>query len=202
MIQDIIKGNRDIQGLVRLHRVTDTELWTPTTRLRGNKLLYEWGAIVGRLLTVGDRPYRISGMYLEFANVANPGDKVTPVAVERDRTVDYYGSLTATGGLPADYIWAPLIASQLLSSDSSVYPKGNLPVFFARSQAVNVRGLNDTPLGVDNNSTFYSAALVACTDENDRTKDLILSAFNFESAEQQPKLATSQVGLEWQLILQ
>ena len=46
-------GTNSVVGRVRAHRVTD-EIWTPTTELNPNLVLYQWGEIVGMLLTSGD----------------------------------------------------------------------------------------------------------------------------------------------------
>ena len=65
-------GTSNVSGRVRAHRVT-ADVWTPTTELNPNLVLYQWGELVGKLLTTGDAKYRVSGMYLEFENVASPG---------------------------------------------------------------------------------------------------------------------------------
>jgi hypothetical protein len=51
------------------------------------------------------------------------------------------------------------------------------------------------------NSTVFGGALVAFVDEDDHTRDLVLSRFYVSPRAQQPKLSTSQVGFEWRVKL-
>ena len=86
-MNDIITPNQ-IRGRVRAHEVKAAGslferlfrglTWLPTTPWSRNLVVYEWGAIVSRLLATGDVAYRIGGMYLEFENVDTPGDPVSP----------------------------------------------------------------------------------------------------------------------------
>ena len=92
-----------------------------------------------------------------------------------------------------------MTAHTLGSSDDVVFPKGNQPVFFARSQGTE--GVHGKTFGYGSNSVIFGASLVAFVDSTDATRDLILSTFYFAADDQQPKLATSQIGLEWELTL-
>jgi hypothetical protein len=173
--------------------------WTPITEFRHNNFLYEWGAIFARLLMRQGLNYGIGGMYMEFANVASPGDPVSPPTFTRgaDEGVEYYNSLGDTADL--DYLRVPLIASTLDTSDIVNFPKGNQPTFFA--QTSGVEGVHGKGFSDAFNSTVFGGALVAFVDESDFTKDIVLSRFYLEVANQQPKLSTSQIGFEWKLTL-
>ena len=200
MQNDTIRGNNEIFGRVRLHDASssDHKLWTPKNRFSKNQVLYEWGAIAGRLLRSGGLQYRIAGMYLEFENVPSPGDPVSVPTYGRTRDVEYYNNLA--GSSVRDYLRISMTVSTFESSDVDLYPKGNQPTFFARSQGLV--GVHGKTFSDSVNSTIFGAALVAFVDDTDATQDLILSAFYFDIADQQPKLSTSQVGLEWELTLQ
>jgi hypothetical protein len=65
----------------------------PLGDFKPNLIVNEWATIIAKLLTAGDARYRIGGMYLEFENVANPGDPVAVDPLTRQRNVDYYNSL-------------------------------------------------------------------------------------------------------------
>lgn len=188
-------GLNKLQGRVRAHRV-ENELWTPTTELKKNLVLYQWAEIVSKLLTLGDTRYRIGGMYLEFQNVASPGDPVSPPTFNRTRTVQYYDDLA--GNSNTDYLRVPLIGSQVLSTGSGL--TNNDIVFFARSSGVT--GVHGKPFSYAANSVIYGASLVAFVDATDATQDLLFSSFYFDVSDQQQKLATSQVGIEWDLTLE
>jgi hypothetical protein len=143
--------------------------------------------------------YGIGGMYMEFENTASPGDQVSPPAFTRDagEGVEYYNGLSMSSD--RDYLRVPLIASTLGISNETNFPKGNQPSFFA--QTVGVAGVHGKPFSDANNSTVFGGALVAFVDEEDHTRDIVLSRFYLEVDKQQPKLSTSQIGFEWRLTL-
>jgi len=185
-------------GCVRLysvepHRITPICSWQPNT------VLYEWAAIAAQLLTTGEKKYRISGMYIEYENVASPGDVVTAPTYGREPSagIDYYNGLA--GSATRDYLRVPLVSAQITSSDETDYPKGNQPVFFA--QTSGVVGVHGLPFSDANNSKVFGAALVSIVDEADATLDLVFSRFYLSTSLQQLKLASSQIGLEWKIQL-
>ena len=185
-------GTSNVSGRVRAHRVT-ADVWTPTTELNPNLVLYQWGELVGKLLTTGDAKYRVSGMYLEFENVASPGDPVSVPTFGRDRTVTYYDDLS--GSVVRDYLRVPLTATTYADEAEQT-----ILDFFARSSGTT--GGHGKTFSDSVNSTIFGASLVAFVDSTDATQDLLLSSYYFAVADQQQKLSTSQVGLEWQLALQ
>lgn len=193
-------GLQNVQGRVRAHSITegkhDREVWTPTTEFSKNLVLNQWATIVSHLLTAGDARYRIQGLYLEYENVASPGDTVSAGTFDRTRDVTYYDDLV--GSSVRDYLRVPMTASTLESE--GVAFADNLITFFGRSSGTS--GVHGKPFSDTVNSTIFGASLVAFVDNNDATQDLLLSSFYFEIGDQQPKLATSQIGIEWQLQLQ
>lgn len=174
----------------------DGEIWQPATQLKKNTVLYQWTEIASKLLANGTSSYRISGMYLEFENVASPGTAVTVPTFDRTRTVDYYNDLA--GSSTRDYLRVSLTGVQTLSEGDGL--TNNKLLFFARSSGTS--GVHGKPFSDANNSVIFGASLAAFPDNNDATQDLLFSSFYFSVAEQQPKLATSQVGVEWELTLQ
>lgn len=188
-------GTKNVSGKVRAYRVID-DRWLATTELKPNLVLYEWANIVSKLLTQGDARYRIGGMYLEFENVASPGDTVTPPTFNRTRTIAYYNSLSTSAN--RDYLRVPLTATQVLSTGSGL--TDNELVFFARTSGTT--GVHGKPFSYAANSVIFGASLVAYIDATDASQDLLFSSFYFDPADQQQKLATSQVGIEWDLTLE
>lgn len=173
--------------------------WSPRTDFRHNDFLYEWGAIFANLLMRRGLNYGVGGMYVEFENVASPGDPVSAPDFTRspDEGVGYYNDLALSPD--RDYLRVPLIAATLDSSDAVSFPHGNLATFFA--QTAGVTGVHGKAFSDSANSTVFGGALVAFVDDADHTRDLVLSRFYLETASQQPKLATGQVGFEWRLTL-
>jgi hypothetical protein len=171
----------------------------PRTRWHGNLVLRSWASIVARLLG-GDVAYRVSAMYVEFANVASPGTPASVPVFDRDPPSGrpYYDGLAVSA--TNDYLRVPMITTSTTSSDATLYPDGNLITFFA--QTSGVAGVNGKPFGEAYNSVVIGGALVAAVVESDPTQDLIFSRFYFDVSEQVPKLDSGQVGLEWELELQ
>ena len=210
-MRDTISSAR-AHGRYRLHRVYSGSQrrmrvgnrllpagWFPcTNRLLDNTILNEWGAIFGNLLLRKGTQYGIGGMLIEFENVASPGDPVDVPAFERSDGIEYYDNLALSS--TRDYLRIPLIAGTLETPDEEDFPKGNQPVFFAQSSGTT--GVHGKTFSDTVNSVVFGAAMVAFVDRDDSTQDLILSRHYFDVAEQVAKLATSQVGVEWELTLE
>lgn len=173
--------------------------WTNPSGFTPNALLYEWGAIFGNLLRRQGLNYGIGGMYMEFENVASPGDPVSVPTFTRDagEGVEYYNALS--GSSDRDYLRVPLVATTMDSTNETNFPKGNRPIFFA--QTSGVEGVHGKGFSDGDNSTVFGGALVAFVDEDDPTRDIVLSRFYLEIAKQVPKLSTSEIGFEWRLKL-
>lgn len=197
---EFISSNQ-LKGRVRCYEAPtdDIATWTSITDWDSNLVVYEWGSIVGHLLNGSGVNYSVGGMYLEYEN---GGSTVSPTpSLGRDRSVSYYNNLS--GQTNHDYLRVPLTATQLLSSDNDLFPHGNQCVFFARS--AGTAGVHGEPFSDTANtggSMLFGASLVAFVDDTDATQDLILSSFYFATSDQQLKLATSQIGIEWELTLQ
>ena len=155
--------------------------------------MYDWSIIAGQLLMQASANYKITGMFLEFANVASPSTVVPPPVFGRSGGMSYYNSLSSSANF--DYLRVPLEATnQALASGNSVL------TFFAASQGtvgVNGKLFSDTV-----NSKLIGGALVAIVNPADRSQDLVFSRFYLDTASQAVKIANRQLGLEWQLTLQ
>ena len=196
---DVLLGNNAARGRVRASKVNiqgSEELWTPSTDWKSNLVLYQWATITSQLLAVGSSNYRIAGMYLEFENVASPSTTVTPPSFDRTRDITYYDDLVASS--TRDYLRVPMTAAPIGSEGTDL--SNNQIVFFARSSGT--QGVHGKTFSDSVNSKIFGASLVAFVDNNDSTQDLLFSSFYFDTADQQIKLATSQVGIEWELTLQ
>ena len=196
MATDKLQINKEISGRVRCLESPsdDISTWFPITEWKSNTVLYEWGAIAGRLFNGAGMNYSIGGMYLEYENVSSPSTDATIPTFGRDRSISYFNNLST----PNDYLRVPLTSTQLLSSGDD-YPNGNQCVFFARSQGTS--GVHAVPFSNAANSKIIGASLVAFVDDTDATQDLVLSSMYFSLAEQQLKTTTSQIGVEWELTL-
>lgn len=170
------------------------------SRWNSNLVLQEWAAIIIQLLSRGATNFRISGMYLEYYNVAAPDDPAPIPSYDRgpNSGVAYYSSLAGIAN--SDYLRVPIIAATTGTSNATQYPEGNLLTFFA--QTGGVAGVWGKPFGNAYNSVIIGGALVAEVDPSDATQDLVFSRSYYTVENQQPKLATGQVGVEWELEFQ
>lgn len=173
----------------------DVSLWTPLTEWNNNLVLYEWSTIAGHLFNGSGVNYSIGGMYLEFENNAGT---VTAPTFDRSRTISYYNNLA--GSSVRDYLRVAMTSTQLLTTDSSLWPGGNQCVFFTRSSGTS--GVHGRDFSNGDDSKIFGASLVAYVAGDDATQDLLLSSMYFDVSDQQVKLSTSQIGIEWELKLE
>jgi hypothetical protein len=148
--------------------------------------------ILTALLATGDQRYRLSGMYIEFANA------VAPVAIPSygygpTHCRPYYDGL---GTSPTnDYLRLSLNSIEVLAATDSNYPDGNvLRVSAFTSGAVGVHGKTFSNAA---SSTVIGGAVVAMVDPNDPTSDKIFSRFYLPSNQQKAKEVSSQIGVLW-----
>lgn len=175
-----------------------TGLWLPLAARRPNQIQYDWARIALQCIGLGKREYRISAVYVEFENVASPGDPATVPAYGRDEGTEYYTSLSGV----RDYLRLPLLAQpQLAVADGfedAFTGEGddfNSMTFFAQtSGSVGVNGL---PFSEGSNSVAVGIALVAAPVWADRTRDVVFGRAYFAVDEQVPKVASHQVGVSW-----
>ncbi len=187
---------RENDGQYLIRGGTRVPTWQPATKFKHNLILREWAAIVGRLLLREGPKFGIGGMYIEFANSASP---VAAPSYDRgpDSGVAYYNSLADDA--TKDYLRLQLVSGFLDASDATLFPNGNRTKFFAMTGGtVGVHGKTYSDMA---NSRVIGAALVATPDETDATRDLVFSRFYFDEDEQLPKLATGQIGIEWEVTL-
>ncbi len=211
---DVLDPKKMVQGRVRLrnvprlglhyevprHKLAPGQLppgWSGQPEWDHNDFLYQWAAIVGPLLLDADAKYRISTMYLEFENVADPDDVVEVPTVVRDAARNYYDELIDDA--TRDYLRVPIIATSFESTDAEKFPLGNAMKFFA--QSMGVVGAHGKEFSDAVNSKVIGGALVATPSAGDATQDLILSRFYAATNRQMVKTPSGQIGAEWEVRL-
>lgn len=162
-----------------------------------NEILYGWADAAAQSLALGQANYKISAMFIEFKNVASPGDAVTVPSVTRSAGLSYYNSLLLTSD--QDYLRVPMTAVTVESSDIDRFPLGNIMRFFAQSQGTT--GVGGKTFSAGANSKIYGAALVVTPSFADAAQDIVFSRFYFPTDEQSVKLASSQSGIDWEVTL-
>ncbi len=191
-----VYGPECVKGRVRAHQIDENRIWRPSGPFCPNAVMFDWAGLASRLFTSADPRYRISGMYLEYKNLADPSTVVTPPSFTRDQGISYYSGLSSSSTV--DYLRVPLSANALTNTDTESFTIANAMTLFAMSQGSV--GVNGKPFASGNNSKVYGGALVALVDENDRTNDVVFSRFYFPTNQQRVKLSGGQLGLEWQIV--
>jgi hypothetical protein len=160
---------RDANGTVRFFSIDREGNVRKMVRLK-NLILYGGADVLAKLLS-GASGFHISTMYMEFVNLAAPGDPVTIPTFDRSGGLDYYNGLSASGDL--DFLRIPLqIANTLSSSDDDLYAY-NKVTFVGVSEGT--QGFHGKTFGPAANSAVYGAALVASPDQTDQSQDLVFS---------------------------
>jgi len=191
-MQETVRAPR---GRVKFFHV-EGGLWLPATAFRSNILTYGWAEVAARRLSGTAANYVARTMYLEFENVASPGDPVTAPTPVRNEDVTYYTSLSS----PRDYLRVPMLATDIKSSDETglTAPKNNIAVFLAQSSGT--LGENGLTFSDTVNSKVYGVAIVASPDQGDPSQDIVIARYYPPTAEQQLKSPTGQIGVNWEIV--
>ncbi len=184
-------------GHYTLYWVDSAGLWTPLFR-RKNQIQYDWARIACQCIGKGKANYKVNAIYVEFENVASPGDPVSIPDFDRTEKISYYSSLSGT----RDYLRLPLISEPALavaSEFTDIFTGDgddvNEMTFFA--QTVGVTGVNGLDFSSAANSVAFGIALVATPVWADRTQDLVFGRSYFDLSEQVAKTASHQIGVSW-----
>ena len=183
-------------------------LWLPKNDRRvvlattENQWLNFWGYIAAKTVGQGRREFRIQGMYIEFENVTNPGDQVTPPSFSPSDGVEYYNGLSSHA--TRDYLRVPLLQEPVIeivpgyeNDFDADAGEGNRAVFYAMTSGTT--GVHGKSFSSSSNSTVIGAALVATPDWNDPTKDVLFARTYYATGNQPLKSATHQIGVTWEL---
>lgn len=166
-----------------------------------NLTMVDWGFIAAKCLGHGDSDYRLRGMYIEFQNVAAPGDAVTPPDFVATEGISYYNGLS--GSPDTDFIRAATVGQPEIRIETGYESSftdgvdGNLLVLF--SQTLGSTGVHGQTFSDGANSKVFGAALVAAPVWADRTRDKIFARAYFDVSDQLIKPAAGQVGISWEI---
>lgn len=169
--------------------------------IQKNQIQYSWGAVAAQCIGLGNANYRVNAMYLEYENVADADDPVTIPTYERGDGIDYYRNLVYTGS--RDFLRVPLSLQPSIGIEPGFEDyftpglTGNVLTFHTQSQGT--AGFNGKPFSAGVNSKIFGVALVATPNFSDQTKDIILARTYFDVSDQTLKMASSQVGVTWDI---
>jgi hypothetical protein len=200
MLHDNLSCDRIVCGRIQLWDVDAVGRITARSSWKANTIMKHWGYLAAQCIGVGNRDYRIAGMYLEFENVALPGDTVTVPTFNESDDRGYYEDLQISGS--RDFLRVPLVAAPIISvrpADADLFAvgEGNRVIFHSQSQGG--AGIHGKTFSNAANSKLFGAALVAIPTWSDRTRDVILARTYFEVADQAVKASSQQLGITWEV---
>lgn len=168
---------------------------------KSNQIQYNWGFVAAQTIGRGLAAYKLSAMYVEFENVALPGDPVTIPVFGREEGTEYYGDLQSSGS--RDFLRVPLLQDPLLGiatgfEDYFVEGTGNKLTFFAQTQGV--AGVHGKTFSDAANSKVCGVAMVATPVFADWTQDIVFARSYFPLGEQTLKEVSSQIGVSWEFL--
>jgi hypothetical protein len=155
-----------------------------------NDVLFSGADVLAQLLT-GHPEYKISTMYLEYKNLPNPLDPITPPVFDRTGGVAYYSGLS--GSLDTDFLRIPLTVSPEISAATVDY-EGNQINFFGISEGTV--GFHGKPFNPGVNSAVFGAALVATPDPDDQSADRVYARM-YSGIDKVLKETGFEIGVVW-----
>jgi hypothetical protein len=182
--------SRAAKSLVRFYaRELDTGKTSKVIE-RPNLVLYEGADILAQLLS-GARGYHVNTMYLEFKNLAAPGDAIVPPSFGRGDGIAYYNGLISS--LDTDFLRVPLTVSALVEASGGDYA-GNQDTFFGISEGTV--GFHGKPFLPSSNSAVFGAALIAAPDPTDQSQDKVYARV-YTGIDKILKQTGFEIGVTW-----
>lgn len=146
-----------------------------------------------RLLGFGDVRYKLSAIYVEFENVASPGDAVVNPSFDKDAGIEYYSALSGSG--TRDFLRVPLTGvAGSLSAGFAGADENTVTFTAVTASAAGVHGVTFSSAA---NSKICGVALVAAPVWADRSQDVVFGRAYYEAADQLLKPAAGQVAVTY-----
>lgn len=162
-----------------------------------NARMYSWGHIAAQVLCARNLAYLPSHMYVEFANLGDPDERVSPPTTAPTDGLDYYAALADSPD--ADFLRVRLApAGEIdLDPDYSGLLADNLGnrAWF-RADAVGVAGVHGKPFGPSHGSLIYGVAIAAAPGP-DWSGDVLFARAYYPSDRQFAPAANLQIGVRY-----
>lgn len=155
-----------------------------------NLILYGGADVLAKLLA-GNPEYKINAMYLEFKNLADPSDPITPPVFDRTGGRDYYDGLVSS--LDTDFVRVPLASVPLLQATDTDYSNNQITFFSISSGSVGFHGKTFSSAA---NSAVYGAALVATPGGSDQAQDVVYARV-YSGIDKILKESSREIGVTW-----
>lgn len=181
--------DKDAQGLFRLYLFDSAGVPIRMVE-RKNLILFSGADVMARVLG-GQADYKVAAMYMEFKNLADPNDPITPPAYDRTGGIAYYNGLASSPD--TDFLRIPLELNPALGSSGVDY-ESNQVTFFGISEGTT--GFHGKPFNAAVNSAVYGGALIATPDQDDQAQDVVFSRA-YAGIDKILKSNGFQIGITW-----
>lgn len=146
-----------------------------------------------RLLGFGDVRYKLAAVYVEYANVASPGDAVVNPSVAKSEGIEYYSALS---GVPdRDFLRVPLVGAAPSLTAGFLGADENAVSFTALTGGST--GVHGRPFAAASNSKVCGIALVAAPVWADRSQDVVFGRAYFAAPDQLLKPAGGPIAVTY-----
>jgi hypothetical protein len=153
-------------------------------------LMHTAGFLMGRALFVGNAgdysDYRGRALYLEFENVADVNDVVSPPEVDAEDSLQYYLDLSSS--VVRDFVRIPFtpagVAMDVHPDYAEVLDDAYPNRTTIRAATSAVTGYHGRAFTTAAKSKIFGVALVACPSINDVTRDILLAREYYETTSQ------------------
>lgn len=169
----------------------------------GNTWVYSWAHVVVSLAADADPAWRPAYLYLEYQNLADSGDVVTPPSIDRADGLAYYQGLASSPD--RDYARVPITLT-VKGRDPDYVGTADLPVgqfnmLTFQAYGAAGTGVNGKPFTDSDNSKVYGIALAAGPVPNDPTKDVVWGREYYSTSDQWIVPATGSLQVTYALTL-
>lgn len=166
-------------------------------------ILASWGYAAAKALSEGSYKWTIRTVYIEFENVADPGNPASIPTIDPldpSAGLPYFDALSSSSS--RDYLRVPLISTPLLGiatgySGYFIAPAGNKLSIFAQTNGTV--GVHGKAFANASNSKVCGAALVVSPVDGDPTQDIVIGRGYLASSDQILKLDGEQLGIRCDL---
>ena len=155
-----------------------------------NLILYSGADVLAKLLS-GNSEYKINGMYLEFKNLADPTDPITPPTFDRTGGRDYYDGLVSSPD--TDFIRVSLASLPLLQATDVDYSNNQITFFSISSGSTGFHGKTFSSAA---NSAVFGAALIATPGGSDQAQDIVYARV-YSGIDKILKESSREIGVTW-----
>ena len=182
--------DREAMGIVRFDLTTPDRRLIKKSIIRRNTILYSGADVLAKCLP-GD--WKVGYMYLEYKNLADPSDPITPPAYDRSDGIAYYNGLS--GSPDTDFLRIPITILPTYSASGADYNNNQVSLY---TMSEGTAGFFGKLFNESVNSAVFGAALVAAPDPADQSQDVVFSRI-YAGIDKVLKEPGMQVGVQWMI---